>query len=137
MYPSLRGLQAFRLPWSALLPYLAAQLPLVTNLPLRSCRWHDGKGEHLILLSATDYAPAHLGAHSGGAHAGDGAHGGGVPIVHCEVRSGGELRLRTCSTRLIGETGELLSELGDSVANAVVCWTWTASRLPQGYHSAG
>jgi hypothetical protein len=149
IYPSLRSLRSLPLPWSALLLSLA-------RLPLRSCRWHDGKREHLILLQR-DPAPAsapasvHAGAAgagagaaatacTGGVHGGalasvGGVHGGSIwcseHLVHCEVRSSGtELRLRACSTRPLTETSELSSELTEVVANAIACWAWAAAFVP-------
>jgi hypothetical protein len=149
IYPSLRSLRSLPLPWSALLLSLA-------RLPLRSCRWHDGKREHLILLQR-DPAPAsapasvHAGAAgagagaaatacTGGVHGGalasvGGVHGGSIwcsdHLVHCEVRSSGtELRLRACSTRPLTETSELSSELTEVVANAIACWAWAAASVP-------
>ena len=109
-FPSLRSLKQLRgLPWANLLSRLE-QLP-----KLRSCRWHDSGTEHLLLLR-----PAAGGESSGGA-----AHD---HLIHCELRGGSELRVRACSTRSISNVpNSLVSELSEGVANAIVCWTWTAS----------
>ena len=48
--------------------------------------------------------------------------------LHCQLSASGyELRVRACSTQPVGTIRELVSELSESVANAIVCWIWSAT----------
>jgi len=105
-FPSLQSLGLMRLPWSGLLRWLS-QLD-----GMRTCYWRDGKIEHLIVLD--------------GAEGRRGSDGG--QLVHCELGSDGyELHVRACSTHVVAGMTGFVTELTESVANAIACWTWAAS----------
>ena len=49
-------------------------------------------------------------------------------LIHCELSgSGSKLSLRACSTQMLSDASEFLTELTESVANAIVCWAWATS----------
>lgn len=107
-FPSLQSLSLMRLPWSGLLRWLS-QLD-----GMRACHWRDGKIEHLIVLDRVE-----------GRRGSDGGQ-----LVHCELSGDGyELRVRACSTHVVAGMTGFITELTESVANAIACWTWAASMV--------
>lgn len=109
-FPSLRSLGQLRMQWGGLLGRLS-------QLPLRSCRWRDGDVDHLILLSASSTTD------------GDTRDKSRDQLMHCQLSPGGDqqqLRVRSCSTSRV-TLKELITELSETVANAIACWVWSSS----------